>query len=50
MTFLCVCVCVSSEASAQQEHEEDSAKENAERAHGGNHDLRHHLHVTDQRV
>lgn len=37
--------CVFSEASTQQEHEENGAEEDAERAHGGNHNLRHHLHV-----
>ena len=39
-----------SEASAQQEHEENGAEQDAERTDGGNHDLRHHLHVADQRI
>lgn len=47
---VCVCLCVLSEASPQQEHEKDCAEEDAERAHGGNHNLCHHLHVTDQRI
>ena len=47
---VCVCVCVCSEASTQQEHEEDGAEEDAERAHGGNNNLCHHLHVANQRI
>lgn len=43
-------MCVLSEASPQQEHEEDSAEEDAERAHCGNYNLRHHLHVTYQGI
>jgi len=38
------------ESSTQQKHEEDCTEEDAERAHGGNHDLCHHLHVADQRI
>ena len=48
---VCRCVCVvSSEASAQQEHEEDSAEENAEGTHGRNHNLCHHPHVAYQGI
>lgn len=35
---------------AQQEHEEDGAEQDGERAHCGDDDLRHHLHVAGQRV